>query len=51
MYRCIKCRACKTCKDHDQIEMPGIKEKVEQDMMNQSVHVNPNNIRKLPTCL
>ena len=41
MYRCMKCLACKTCKDHDQIKMPGIKDKVEQDMMNQSVHVNP----------
>ena len=40
MYQCIKCKTCKTWKDHDQIEMPRIKEEVEQDMMNQSVHVN-----------
>ena len=39
-YRCINCCACKTCKDHDQIEMKSIKEEIEQDMINQSVHVD-----------
>ena len=40
MYPCINCRACKTCKDHDQIEMTSIKEEVKQNMINQSVHVD-----------
>ena len=39
-YRCINCRAYKTCKDHDQIKMTIIKEEIEQDMINQSVHVD-----------
>ena len=25
MYRCINCQSCKTCKDHDQIDLTGIK--------------------------
>ena len=39
-YRYINCHAYKTCKDHDQIETASIKEEVEQDMINQSVHVD-----------
>ena len=39
-YRFINCRGCKTCKDHDQIEITSIKEEIEQDMINQSVHVD-----------
>ena len=40
MYLCINCCACKTCKDHGQIEMTSIKEEVEQDMINQPVYVD-----------
>ena len=39
-YRYISCCACKTCKDHNQIEITSIKEQIEQDMINQSVHVD-----------
>ena len=39
-YRCINCRACKTCKDHDQIEMTSTKEEIEQNIINESVHVD-----------
>ena len=39
-YRCINCCGCKTCKDHDQIEMTSTEEEIEQDMINQSVHVD-----------
>ena len=39
-YQCINCRACKACKDHDQIEITSIKEEIEKDMINQSVHVD-----------
>ena len=38
-YPCINSRTCKTCKDHDQIEKTNIKEEIEPDMINQSVHV------------
>ena len=51
MYRCINCRSCKTCKDHDQIELTSIKEEVEQDLINQSVVVdftNRQTTAKLP---
>ena len=39
-YQCINCRTCKTCKDHDQTEITSIKEEIEQDMINQSMHVD-----------
>ena len=50
-YRCFKCRSCKTCNNHEQIELTSIKEEVEQDLINQSVYVdieNRNTIAKLP---
>ena len=39
-YRCIKCRSCKTCKDHKQSEGVSIREEIEQDIINKSVHVD-----------
>ena len=33
-YPFINCRTCKTCKDHDQIQMTSIKEEIYQDMIN-----------------
>ena len=44
-------KTCKTCKDHDQIEVTSIKEEVELDMINQSVNVDlkqHQTIAKLP---
>ena len=46
-YRCINCHACKTCKDHDQIKMTSIKEEIEQEMINQSVHVDLKQCQKI----
>ena len=40
MNRCINCWSCKTCKDHDQIELTSTKEEVEQDIINHSVNVD-----------
>ena len=42
-YRCVKCRTCKSCKDHDQLEAISIKEEVEQDVINRSVKVGSVN--------
>ena len=42
-YRCVKCRTCKSCKDHDQLEAISIKEEVEQDVINRSVKVDSVN--------
>lgn len=41
-YRCVKCRNCKTCKEHDRNEMLSIREEVEQDVIDQSVVVQEN---------
>ena len=38
--RCLKCRNCSICKNHDQIEEISIREEVEQDVINQSVKVD-----------
>ena len=50
-YRCLKCRSCSVCKNHDQIEEISIREEVEQDVINQSVKVDLQNrttIARLP---
>ena len=50
-YRCLKCRNCSICKNHDQIEEISIIEEVEQDVVNQSVEVDLQNrttIARLP---
>ena len=50
-YRCVKCRDCKDCKDHSNLESLSLKEEVEQDLINKSVNVEPENkrvIAKLP---
>ena len=39
-YRCVKCRLCKDCKDHDHNEALSIREEIEQDVINRSVKVN-----------
>ena len=46
-YQCINCHACKTCKDHDQIKMTSIKEEIEQEMINRSVHVDLKQRQKI----
>ena len=46
-YRCINCRACKTCKDHDQIKMTSTKEEIEQNIINESVHVDLKQRQKI----
>ena len=42
-YRCVTCRSCKTCKNHDQTEALSIREEVEQDIINKSVVVDITN--------
>ena len=39
-YRCPTCRACKTCKHHDEYESISIKEETEQNLINSSVSIN-----------
>lgn len=39
-YRCISCRNCKACKEHDSIEEMSIREEAEQEIINKSVKVN-----------
>ena len=39
-YRCVNCRECKACKNHQEIEAISIKEEVEQSIINASVTVN-----------
>ena len=39
-FRCINCRTCKDCKNHQQIEAISIKEEIEQDLINKSVTVD-----------
>ena len=36
-YRCVTCRECKTCKNHEQIENISIKEEVEQNLIKNSI--------------
>ena len=51
LYRCIDCRNCTKCKNGERIEMLSLKEEVEQDMIQKSVHVDVNSgttIAKLP---
>ena len=38
-YRCSNCRECKMCKSHD-VEMVSIREEVEQEQIERSVHVD-----------
>ena len=42
-YRCIKCRSCSDCKDHDISQTSSIREEVEQHIINESVHVDIEN--------
>lgn len=42
-YRCIKCRSCRICKEHDAIETSSIREEIEQDIINKSVVVDTTN--------
>ena len=51
LYRCIDCRNCTKCKNGERIEMLSLKEEVEQDMIQKSVHVDVSSgttIAKLP---
>ena len=41
LYRCIDCRNCQKCKNSERIESISIKEEIEQDLINQSVTVDP----------
>ena len=42
-YRCVICRSCKDCKNHDNIETTSIREEIEQDLINKSVVVDTAN--------
>ena len=42
-YRCVKCRSCKECKNHDETEAVSIREEVEQDLIDRSVKVDVQN--------
>ena len=42
-YRCVKCRNCVACKDHDSLEEISIKEEIEQDIINKSVSIDTEN--------
>jgi len=42
-YRCIKCRTCTDCKDHDSTLAISIREEIEQDLINKSVSVDIEN--------
>ena len=48
-YRCVNCRVCKKCKDHDVIEAVSIKEEVEQDIIQKSVTVDINKRETIAT--
>ena len=39
-YRCIKCRSCSDCKDHDTSRSISIREEVEQQIINKTVSVD-----------
>ena len=41
-YRCIKCRNCADCKKSGEVQCISIQEEVEQDMIDKSVHVQPD---------
>ena len=41
-YRCIKCRDCDDCKTNDSIAAISIREELEQDVINKSVTVKPD---------
>ena len=43
MYRCVKCRSCSDCRNHDITESNSIREEVEQNLINKSVHVDIEN--------
>ena len=40
LYRCVNCRNCKDCKSHGATENISIKEEVEQDLIDKSIHIN-----------
>ena len=42
-YRCVKCRNCVDCKNHDALEEVSIREEIEQDLINKSVIVDEAN--------
>ena len=39
-FRCPDCRICCNCKNHEHIEAVSIKEEVEQDLINKSIHID-----------
>ena len=39
-YRCVKCRGCQSCKAGERIESISLKEEVEQEVIDKSVHVD-----------
>lgn len=39
-YICIKCRGCNDCKNYQQEEALSIREEIEQDLINKSVHLD-----------
>ncbi|XP_066917918.1 uncharacterized protein [Clytia hemisphaerica] len=41
-YRCMKCRDCENCKTNDSITAISIREEIEQDIINKSIEVIPN---------
>ena len=40
LYRCVQCRNCQKCKNHESTEAISIQEEIEQDLINQSVAVD-----------
>ena len=43
-FRCNNCRNCKTCKEHSRVDMMGVKEEVEQDVINKPITVDTDRI-------
>ena len=39
-YRCPNCRSCQKCRSHEGVEAISIREEIEQDIINQSVHLD-----------
>ena len=43
-FRCNNCRNCKACKEHSRVDMMGVKEEVEQDVINKPITVDTDRI-------
>ena len=42
-YRCVKCRGCADCKSSEKVDKISLQEEYEQDLINNSVHVDFDN--------